>query len=143
MKDYVTPKLRKLPMYADFKKFGKSKLSALRQPDLLTQSKTLLALCHNQQGLLYPTLGAEAQKKYAALTATDVTRDTQDAIITGATLDLAANRAAVAHAQRRPKAQLELTFEQAGKVYSFFDFSASKGGRKAKKKVAAQAATQV
>ena len=142
MKDYVTPKLRKLPVYADFKKFGKSKLSALRQPDLLTQSKTLLALCHNQ-GLLYPTLGAEAQKKYAALTATDVTRDIQDATITGATLDLAANRAAVAHAQRRPKAQLELTFEQAGKVYSFFDFSASKGGRKAKKKVAAQAATQV
>ena len=138
----MTPKLRKLPVYADFKKFGKSKLSALRQPDLLTQSKTLLALCHNQ-GLLYPTLGAEAQKKYAALTATDVTRDIQDATITGATLDLAANRAAVAHAQRRPKAQLELTFEQAGKVYSFFDFSASKGGRKAKKKVAAQAATQV
>ena len=36
MKAYVTPKLRKLPVYADFKKFGKSKLSALRQPDLLT-----------------------------------------------------------------------------------------------------------
>ena len=36
LKDYITPKLRKLPVYADFKKFGKSKMAALKQPELLT-----------------------------------------------------------------------------------------------------------
>lgn len=133
MKDYVTPKLRRLPIYADFKKFGKSKLSALAQPDLLTQSKTLLKLYHDQQGLLYPDLGAEAQKKYDALTTTDETRDTQDAIITEATLDLADDRRAIARAQRRLKAQLELTFEEEKKVYSYFDFSAARGNKKAAK----------
>jgi hypothetical protein len=126
MKDYVTPKLRKLPIYADFKKFGKSKLSVLKQPDLLTESKTLLKLYRDQQGLLYPALGAEAQKKYDALTDTDETRDTQEADITEATLALAADRAAIAHAQRRLKAQLELTFEEEKKVYSFFDFAAAR-----------------
>ena len=34
-----------------------------------------------------------------------------------------ADRAATAKAQRRLKAQLELTFDDPAKVYSFFDFS--------------------
>ena len=44
MKDYVTPRLRKLPAYADFKAFGKSRLAGLRQDELLVQSRQLLAL---------------------------------------------------------------------------------------------------
>jgi len=125
MKDYITPKLRKLPVYADFKKFGKSKLSALRQPKLLTESKALLALYHDHQDALYPTLVKDAEKKYTALTTIDETRDTQEAKITEAALDLADDRAAIARAQRRLKAQLELKFEDEKKVYSFFDFSAA------------------
>ena len=136
MKDHITPKLRKLPVYADFKKFGKSKLSALRQPELLTASKSLVVLYRAQQAALYPALGAEATKLYEALAAADETRDTQDATITDAILDLADDRAAIAHAQRRLKAQLELTFEKAEKVYSFFDFSAAKLPKAKKKAVA-------
>jgi hypothetical protein len=123
MKDYVTPKLRKLPVYADFKKFGKSKLSALAQPELITQSKALAALYQANQAALYPTLGADAKAKYAALAAADADRDTQDATITDAILDLADDRRAIARAQRRLKAQLELTFDDPARVYSFFDFS--------------------
>ena len=135
MKDHITPKLRKLPGYADFKKFGKSKLSALKQPKLLTESRALVALYRAQQAALYPTLEAEAQQKYEALAAADETRDTQDATITEAILDLADDRAAIAHAQRRLKAQLELTFDKAEKVYSFFDFSAAKVNKSGKVKV--------
>ncbi|GAB3870176.1 hypothetical protein GCM10028824_18470 [Hymenobacter segetis] len=142
MKDYVTPKLRKQPVYADFKKFGKSKLSALKQPKLLTESKALLKIYHDQQSFLYPSLGDDAQKKYDALAATDETRDTQEATITDATLALADDRRAIAHAQRRLKAQLELKFEDEKKVYSFFDFAATKEGRQAKKKATAQAETK-
>ncbi|HEX8327362.1 MAG TPA: hypothetical protein VF629_07465 [Hymenobacter sp.] len=134
MKDHVTPKLRKLPVYADFKKFGKSKLAALPQPALLTESERLLALYTAQQPSLYPTLGAEAQAKYAALAAADASRDTQAATIDAAILDLAADRAAIARAQRRLKAQLELTFDQPEKVYSFFDFSAAKVNKSGKAK---------
>ena len=76
MKDHVTPKLRKLPIYADFKKFGKSRLADLNQPKLLTESKALLDLYQAQQAALYPTLGAEAQQLYDALDAADETRDT-------------------------------------------------------------------
>jgi hypothetical protein len=134
MKDYVTPKLRKLPVYADFKKFGKSKLVALEQDDLLTQSKVLLALYLAQQNPpLYPELGQDAQQRYDALVKVDETRDTQDATIADAILDLAADRATIARAQRRLKAQLELTFEEPEKVYSFFDFSQARGNKKVPK----------
>jgi hypothetical protein len=136
LKDYVTPKLRKLPAYADFKKYGKSKLAALKQPALLTESAALLKLYAAHQGALYPTLAAEAAAKLQALTATDETRDTQEADITDARLDLADDRAAIARAQRRLKAQLELTFEDAEKVYSFFDFSAAESARKSLKRAA-------
>ncbi|MDO7850750.1 hypothetical protein [Hymenobacter convexus] len=137
MLDYVTPKLRKLPVFADFKKFGKSKLKALDQGTLLTQSQTLLKLYHAQQAALkYPTLGAEADALYQALAAADETRDTQAATITDARLDLTADRRAIARAQRRLKAQLELAFEEPEKVYSFFDFSAAESARKSAKKAA-------
>ena len=135
VKDYVTPKLRKLPIYADFKKFGKSKLAALSQPMLLTESKTLLELYGAQQKTLYPTLAADAQKLYDALDTADETRDTQAGDINDAMLGLADDRAAIARAQRRLKAQLELTFEKPEKVYSFFDFAKAKLP-KAKKKPA-------
>jgi hypothetical protein len=123
MKDYVMPKLRKLPVYADFKQFGKSKLAALKQPELITESAALLKLYIAQLDALYPTLVAEAQARYSALTTADETRDTQDATITDAILDLADDCAAIARAQRRLKAQLELTFEDEARGYSFFDFS--------------------
>lgn len=129
MKDHITPKLRKLPAYADFKKLGKSKLAALPQPELITQSKALTALYLAHQAELYPTLVAEAKVKYQALVAADATRDTQGATIDAAILDLASDRAAIARAQRRLKAQLELTFEDPAKVYSFFDFSAARGNK--------------
>lgn len=45
-----------------------------------------------------------------------------DAVI----LNRAADRAAIARAQRRFKAQLELTFEGPAKVYIFFGFSEAK-----------------
>jgi hypothetical protein len=134
LKDYVTPKLRKLPVYADFKKYGKSRLAALNQPTLLTTSKDLLKLYAAQQGGLYPTLTADAQALYDALAGADETRDTQDSTIDEARLDLADDRRAIAAAQRRLKAQLELTFDDADKVYSFFDFSASKEAKNARKK---------
>jgi hypothetical protein len=134
MKDYVTPKLRKLPVYADFQKFGKSKLAKLDQDALLTNSATLVKLYLAQQAALYPTLGQDAAAKLQALADVDETRDTQGATITDARLDLADDRAAIARAQRRFKAQLELTFDSEEKVYSFFDFSATKEARQARKK---------
>ena len=134
MKDYVTPKLRKLPVYADFKKYGKSKLAALDQNTLLTRSKDLLKLYKAQQSALYPTLLAEAQGRYDALAATDETRDEQQGDINAAQLDLADDRHAIARAQRRLKAQLELKFDEPEKVYSFFDFADTKEGRQARKK---------
>ncbi|MBF9222259.1 hypothetical protein [Hymenobacter ruricola] len=130
MKDYVTPKLRKLPIYADFTKYGKGKLAKLKQPKLLTESAVLLQLYHDHQGALYPDLGQDAQALYDALDAADETRDTQDSTIDDARLDLADDRQAIARAQHRLKAQLELTFDSAEKVYSFFDFSAARGNKK-------------
>ncbi len=135
MKDYVTPRLRKLPVYADFKAFGKSRLAGLNQPTLLTESKALLSLYAAQQAALYPTLGADAQQLYNALTAADETRDTQEGDITEAQLGLADDRLAIARAQRRLKAQLELTFDEPAKVYSFFDFSKARGNKKAPKAI--------
>lgn len=132
MKDFVTSKLRKLPVYADFKKYGKSKLAALRQPELLTQSRDLLALYVAQQTALgQPTLAADAQAKLAAVAAADEARDLQDVGTTDAILALADDRAAIARAQRHFKAQLELAFEDPNKVYSFFDFSKARGNKKA------------
>ena len=130
MKDYVTPKLRKLPVYADFKKYIKSKLARRSQPRLLTDSKLLLALYGAEQAALYPTLVADAQQRYDALDAADETRDAQDGDITEAELALTDDRAAIARAQRRLKAQLELTLDDPAKVYSFFDFAASKAAKK-------------
>lgn len=135
LKDYVTPKLRKLPVYADFKKFGKSKLAALDQPTLLIQSKNLLTLYQAQQAALNPQLAADAQARYDALAAAAATRDTQDSTIEDARLDLAADRQAIAHAQHRLKAQLQLTFGDADRVYSFFDFSAAKVNKSGKVRV--------
>jgi len=140
MKDYVTPKLRKQPIYADFKKFGKSKLAALDQDTFITKAKALLQLYLDQQAALYPKLGEDAQKLYDALVKADKTRDTQEATITDAILDLAGDRAAIARAQRRLKAQLELTFDDPAKVYSFFDFSKAESARKALKRAAKAAA---
>jgi hypothetical protein len=132
MKDYVTPKLRKKASYVDFKKFSKSKLDALDQADLLPQAKALVALYTTHQAELYPTLAADAQQKYDAIVAADTERDTQEASIGAAALDLADDRAAIARAQRRLKAQLELTFDSPKKVYSFFDFSKARGNKKEK-----------
>ena len=140
MKDYVTPKLRKLPIYADFKKFGKSKLAVLEQDTFVTQAKALLQLYTEQQGALYPELGTDAKKLYDALVKADETRDTQDATITDAILDLSSDRAAIARAQRRLKAQLELTFDDPAKVYSFFDFSKAESARLGLKKALKKAA---
>ena len=92
------------------------------------------------QAALYPTLVAEAKAKHQALTAADETRDTQEATISDAMLALAEDRAAIARAQRRLKAQLELTFEQPEKVYSFFDFAVARGNKP--KKPADSALTQ-
>ncbi|GAB3656458.1 hypothetical protein GCM10027594_29010 [Hymenobacter agri] len=130
MKDYMTPKP---PVYADFKKDGKSKLAALSQPRLLTESKNLLALYQAQQAALVPTLAADAQHLYDALAAADKTCDEQVGDITDAQLGLADDRRAIVHAQRRLKAQLELKFEEPEKVYSFFDFSKARGNKKALK----------
>ena len=126
MKDYLTPKLRKLSVYADFRQFGKSRLAGLKQPNLLVQSQKLVDLYTGQQDVLkYPTLAAEAALKLKAVADADETRDKQAAATDDTILDLAADRAAIARAQRRLKAQLELTFDDPDKVYSFFDFSAA------------------
>jgi len=94
MKDHVTPKLRKLPIYADFKKVSKSKLTALNQPTLLTESKLLLVPYMVHQKALYPMLRADVQQLYNALETADETRDTQAGGITGVILGLADDRAA-------------------------------------------------
>ena len=94
MKDHVTPKLRKLPIYADFKKVSKSKLTALNQPTLLTESKLLLVPYMVHQKVLYPMLRADVQQLYNALETADETRDTQAGGITGVILGLADDRAA-------------------------------------------------
>lgn len=52
-----------MPVCADFKKFGKSKLAALNQTDNpLTEAAALVALYTTQQVLLYPALSVGAQK---------------------------------------------------------------------------------
>ncbi len=144
MKDYVTPRLRKLPVYADFKNFGKAKLGALRQPELLAESRALVALYAAHQADLLPTLAADAQAKLDAVVAADATRDAHSATTSAAILGLADDRAAIARAQHRLKAQLELAFDSPAKVYSFFDFSKAEAARKKKQApAAAQAPVQM
>lgn len=127
MKDYITPKLRKLPVYADFKVFGKSKLAALKQDALLVDSQKLIKLyALHAAALAYPAVAADATARLAAVAALDETRDTADAATGTTILALADDRAAIARAERRFKAQLELTFDAPAKVYSFFDFSRAK-----------------
>lgn len=79
-----------------------------------------------------PAYKAQAEYSHRA-----VTEATPGAVFTPllVALDLADDRAAIAHAQRRLKAQLELTFDKAEKVYSFFDFSAAKVNKSGKVKV--------
>ena len=79
--------------------------------------------------------GAGAQQLYDALDAADETRDTQDGDITDARLGLTDDRAAIARAQRRLKAQFEPKFEDTAKVYSFFDFAKAKVNKSGKVKV--------
>jgi len=122
-KDHVTPKLRKLPIYADFRKYFKSKLALLSQPELLQESKQLLALyTEHAAALNHAPLVAEAQAVYQQLTATDESRSTAGSAISGARVALTADWLALARALRRFKAQLELTFNDSAEVYRFFDF---------------------
>ncbi|MDO7874048.1 hypothetical protein Q5H93_04835 [Hymenobacter sp. ASUV-10] len=121
--DYVKPKLRKLDGFADFKPYGKSRLDALTQEDLIVKSNALIELYVEYEDKLYPTLVKDARAKLKAMTDVDEHRDTQDATTDTTILDLADDRRAIALAQRRVKAQLELTFDEPDKVYSFFDFA--------------------
>ena len=124
--DFVKLKLRKLPVFADFKPFGKSRLAALDQADIITRSDGLIALYTANQTLMgYPMLAQDAQAKLKAMTDVDEIRDTKDAATDATILDLLGDRKAIALAQRRVKAQLELKFDEPAKVYSFFDFSAA------------------
>ncbi len=134
--DFVKPKLRKLPVFADFRPFGKSKLDALDQAAIITKSDGLITLYTANQALMgYPTLAKDAQKKLKAMTDVDEIRDTKDAATDATILDLLGDRRAIALAQRRVKAQLELLFDDPAKVYSFFDFSAASVNKSGKVKV--------
>jgi hypothetical protein len=140
MKDYVTPRLRKLPAYADFKKYGKSKLGVLDQPQLLQDSKLLLALYTEHAGALgNPGLPAQAQAAYRALDAAYEARTITEAGISDARVGLSADWLRLARALRRLKAQLELKYELPEEVYRFFDFSktysVAKKAAKAKRQI--------
>lgn len=121
--DFVQTKLRKLDGFADFKPYRKSRLKALKQDKLIVKSNALIEVYAKYEDKLYPTLVKEARAKLKAMTDVDEQRDTQDAATDTTILDLADDRRAIALAQRRVKAQLELTFDDPAKVYSFFDFS--------------------
>ncbi|UOQ55258.1 hypothetical protein [Hymenobacter cellulosivorans] len=123
MKDYVTPKLRKLPAYADFRKYTRGKLTGLDQHELLQDSKLLLDLyTKHAAGLGQPSLPAAAKAAYQQLASADESRDTADAAISQARVALSADWLKLARALRRLKAQLELRFEETEEVYRFFDF---------------------
>jgi len=131
MKDHVTPKLRKLPVYADFKQYSKSKLRSFDQAELPVKSQALLKLyAAHAAALGQPTLAADAQAALSRLTAVSEQRNQTDAAITGAITELTQDWIAVARALRRVKAQLELLFDEPAKVYSFFDFSKVKKAKK-------------
>lgn len=136
--DFVLRKLRKLPVFKSFKPFGKAKLAALKQADLLTKSAGLIKLyTENQTTMEYPTLAAEAKAKLKAVADIDETRDTKDGATDDTILDLADDKKAIALAERRIKAQLELKFDEPEKVYSFFDFSKAAVNKSGKVKVVA------
>ncbi|TGE25553.1 hypothetical protein E5K00_10305 [Hymenobacter aquaticus] len=123
MKDHVTPKLRKLPAYADFKKYTKSKLGGLDQPELLQDSKLLLALYTEHAAALgQPGLPAAAQAAYQQLAAAHETRGTAGAAISQARVALSTDWLTLARSLRRLKAQLELRFDEPQEVYRFFNF---------------------
>lgn len=127
MKDYVTPKLRKLPVYADFKKYQKGKLGKLGQAELLQESKQLLGLYEEHATTMkYPDLPTDARQRYQQLTDAHEDRSGTEAGIDQARVALAADWLTLARALRRLKAQLELKFEEAAEVYRFFDFSATR-----------------
>lgn len=125
MKDLVTPKLRKVAAFADFKKLSKNKLRNLPQKDLLVESKALLVLYSDHATALgAPTLVTDAQKVYDALAAADETRDEQTSTLDDTTLALAGDRDNIATDLFALKCQLHLRFpNDPDKVYSFFDFS--------------------
>ena len=135
MKDIVTPKLRKAPAYADFKKFSRNQLRALTQDGLLTESKALLKLYADHAGALAtPALAAAAKAAYDAMAAADTDRDEQGVTQDTARLALAGDRDEIATDLFNLKCQLHLRFpNDADKVYSFFDFSkVRKSGQKKK-----------
>ncbi|GAA3936695.1 hypothetical protein [Hymenobacter algoricola] len=135
MKDYVTPRLRKLPIYADFKKYTKTKLAGRDQTRLLDDSKLLLPLyTEHATALGSPTLAAEAQKAYQLLAKAQTTRSETEGGISQARIHLAADWQALARALRRFKAQLELKFDSPLEVYSFFDFGKANKYTTSKKK---------
>ena len=125
MKDYVTPRLRKDPAYADFGKFTRSKLRVLPQDELLADSKPLLGLYADHAAALgAPTLVADAQAAYDAMETADAGRDHKAAALDTAALALAGDRDEIATDLFALKNQLHLRFpHDSDKVYSFFDFS--------------------
>lgn len=128
MKDSVTPKLRKLPAYADFKQYSKSKLAVLPQPRLLQESKNLLRLYGEHQAALgRPTLQADAQAAYQRLADTDEARVQTNAAIDGAVVAAAQDWVRLARALRRLKGLLEYTFDDPADVYRHFDFAKARG----------------
>ncbi|UOQ74507.1 hypothetical protein [Hymenobacter cellulosilyticus] len=146
MKDHVTPRLRKLPAYANFRKYSKSKLAVLEQADLLQDSKLLLDLyTAHASDLGQPGLPAAARAAYQQLVNAQESRGIADAAKSQARVALSADWLKLAQALRRLKAQLELRFEDPKEVYRFFDFGKTyNAGRKAAKKArqAAEAPTE-
>ncbi|RTQ44705.1 hypothetical protein EJV47_27315 [Hymenobacter gummosus] len=127
MKDYVTPKLRKLPVYADFKQYQKGKLGQLGHARLLQDSKQLLGLYQQHAAAMkYADLPTDAQALYDQLSQTHEERGTNEASIGKARVALAADWLALAQVLRRVKAQLELRFAEPAEVYRFFDFGATR-----------------
>jgi hypothetical protein len=123
MKDYVTPRLRKRPEYADFLLYTKSKLARLDQAQLLQQSKLLLALYRQHQAALqYPALLADAHATYQQLVHADEARTIGEAIIDAARVAVPGDWQRLARALRRVKAQLEAHYDEPAEVYRFFDF---------------------
>ncbi|RAK65840.1 hypothetical protein [Hymenobacter edaphi] len=142
MKDYVTPRLRKLPVYADFRQYQKSHLARLDQASLLQQSKNLLALYETHHAALhYPALPADARAVYQQLTQADNARTIAEAVIDAARVSISGDWLRLARALRRVKAQLELHFDEPAAVYRFFDFGkVRKYSRKAPAPVASASA---
>ncbi|GAB2958603.1 hypothetical protein GCM10027048_27060 [Hymenobacter coalescens] len=126
MKDYVTPRLRKLPVYAEFRQYRKSRLRALDHTTLLLHSRTLLNLYESHQAALHAEdLCADAQRLFRRLAHADESRTIAEAISDQARMARSADWLALARALRRFKAQLELHFDDPAEVYRFFDLTAA------------------